>query len=171
MVSRDAVLDVLRTIDDPEMPISIVDLGIVEDVRADDAEHVTVELLPTFVGCHALTFIEDEIRKRLQALPAVEAVDVQVRYDPPWTVDRVSPAGREALRRLGITVPAADGEQPVCPFCGSADVQLESSFGPTRCKMIYHCNACRNPFEHLKRIGAPSALLGLGVPRGDHGGS
>jgi ring-1,2-phenylacetyl-CoA epoxidase subunit PaaD len=187
MVTEQAILDVLRTIDDPEMPINIVDLGIVEGVRvvphrskggagsgtpatADTAvahrkqgelEPVTVavDVLPTFVGCPALSVIEDEIRKRVRSLAGVAEVVVSFKYDPPWTVDRISGAGRESLRKFGVTVPQRGPEKkeqgdeaPVCPFCGSHEVKLESSFGPTRCRMIYHCEACRNPFEHLKRV-------------------
>ena len=110
-----------------------------------------VDLLPTFVGCPALPVIEEEVRKRISALPGVGEVAVRFLFAPPWTVDRISPAGREALRKFGITVPAAS-EQPVCPLCGSATVHLESPFGPTRCRMIYYCESCRNSFEHLKRL-------------------
>lgn len=163
MVSRDAVLDVLRSIDDPEMPISIVDLGLVAEVEAGAGGEVGIALLPTFVGCHALPVIEELVRRRVGTLPGVTAVRVCHQFEPPWTVDRISAAGRERLRSLGITVPTPEADEPTCPFCGSARVQRESPFGPTRCKMIYHCLACRNPFEHLKRL-PPAALLQLGTP-------
>jgi ring-1,2-phenylacetyl-CoA epoxidase subunit PaaD len=195
MVTEQAILDVLRTIDDPEMPINIVDLGIVEGVRVaphrskggaasgtsatadtavahgrqgqQESVKVAVDVLPTFVGCPALSVIEDEIRKRVCSLAGVSEVVVNFRYDPPWTVDRISTAGRESLRKFGVTVPQRElereqgGRAPVCPFCGSHEVTLESSFGPTRCRMIYHCEACRNPFEHLKRVSL-STLGGTG---------
>jgi ring-1,2-phenylacetyl-CoA epoxidase subunit PaaD len=154
MVTEKNIRGVLRTINDPEMPINIIDLGIVEAVRIEDGDktaRVTVDLLPTFVGCPALPVIEEEVRKRISALPGVGEVAVRFLFAPPWTVDRISPAGREALRKFGITVPAAS-EQPVCPLCGSATVHLESPFGPTRCRMIYYCESCRNSFEHLKRL-------------------
>jgi ring-1,2-phenylacetyl-CoA epoxidase subunit PaaD len=160
MVSTETVLDLLRTIRDPEMPISIVDLGIVEQVRvepsgaADGNALVSIDLLPTFIGCPALHAIEEEVRQRVDALPGVAKVEVHFRFDPPWTLDRISRAGREALRQFGVTVPEpANGEAPPCPFCGSAAVQLESSFGPTRCRMIYHCSACKSSFEHMKSAG------------------
>jgi ring-1,2-phenylacetyl-CoA epoxidase subunit PaaD len=195
MVTEQAILDVLRTIDDPEMPINIVDLGIVERIRvvpyssevgagsgapaaADRAMahgnngerepvRVAVDVLPTFVGCPALSVIEDEIRKRVGSLAGVSEVVVNFKYDPPWTVDRISTTGRESLRKFGVTVPQRElkgeqgGQAPVCPFCGSHDVKLESSFGPTRCRMIYHCEACLNPFEHLKRVSL-TTLQGAG---------
>lgn len=169
MVTREAVLEILRMIDDPEMPISIVDLGIVEAVRlhseSEDQVGVEVDVLPTFVGCPALPVIEEEIRRHMGRLEGIGTVEVRFKFDPPWTVDRISPQGREALRRVGLTVPGVgiEGQQaapPCCPFCGSKEVRLESRFGPTRCRMIYHCHACRNPFEHLKRV--PLTTLGVG---------
>ena len=163
MVSRDAVLEVLRTIDDPEMPINIVDLGLIGDVRIEESG-VAVDLLPTFVGCHALPVIEDQVRKQVAVLEGVNRVEVRTRFDPPWTVDRITPAGRETLRRVGITVPEGLDAPIRCPFCGSSDVQRESAFGPTRCKMIYHCAACRSPFEHLKQVGVANSLLQVGIP-------
>jgi ring-1,2-phenylacetyl-CoA epoxidase subunit PaaD len=156
MVTEEEVLDALRSVLDPEMPINIVDLGIVDVVRIEPEGKVIVDILPTFVGCPALHVIEDQVRKRIAKLSGVKDVEVRIRFDPPWTVDRISGAGRDALQRVGITVPGIANEpQPRCPFCGSAAVRLESPFGPTRCRMIYHCESCRHPFEHLKRIAMP----------------
>jgi ring-1,2-phenylacetyl-CoA epoxidase subunit PaaD len=161
MVTETAIIDVLRTINDPEMPISIVDLGVVNAVHIEQGQasvRVVVEILPTFVGCPALPVIGEEVRQRVSRLEGVGAVDVRFRFDPPWTVDRISAAGREALRQTGVTVPSPTqpGQaEPSCPFCGSSTVHLESSFGPTRCRIIYYCESCRNPFEHMKKIRAP----------------
>ncbi len=172
MISRDDILSVLRTIDDPEMPISIVDLGLVEHIKIDD-HRVGVSILPTFVGCPALSMIHEEIERKLSELEGVEHVDVEFVNDPPWSVDRITEAGREALASHGVTVPQRGdgralklaGQQGggvtvttlrtsaiLCPFCGSADTRLDSPFGPTRCRMIYYCDACSNSFEHMKRV-------------------
>src|SRR5262249_29602748 len=119
VVTQNDILKVLQTIDDPEMPISIVDLGIVEKIELqptlpspppqgqEAAVNVCVDILPTFVGCTALSVIESEIRRRVSALPGVTAVDVRILYSPAWSVDRISVAGRESLRRHGVTVPLA----------------------------------------------------------------
>jgi len=157
MVTPEAILDVLRTIDDPEMPVSIVDLGLVQRIDATPAT-VAIDLLPTFVGCPALPVLEEEVRRKVGTLDGVSRVEVRFVYDPPWSVDRISPAGREALRTFGVTVPGAHDDlvqvsSPLaCPFCHSTQTQLESSFGPTRCRMIYYCQACKNSFEHMKRV-------------------
>lgn len=160
---------VLTTINDPEMPISIVDLGIVDSVDARDGE-VRVRLLPTFVGCPALDMLRDEIVHKTSRLPGVTRVHVEFAFDPPWTPDRISAAGRADLQRFGVTVPkrgAGASEQLVqlggiervaCPYCGAADAKLESPFGPTRCRMIYYCPACKNQFEHMKRVSASPSL-------------
>ncbi len=172
MVSESDILDRLRTINDPEMPINIVDLGIVERIELHPAQpggiEIHVDILPTFVGCPALPVIENEIKQRLGELGDVAAVQVHITYSPPWSVDRITPAGREALRHFGVTVPEVGGgdasQPPVCPFCGSSAVRQESAFGPTRCRMIWYCEACHHPFEHLKRLAGPG-LVPLSLER------
>jgi ring-1,2-phenylacetyl-CoA epoxidase subunit PaaD len=171
VVTQGDILRVLQTIDDPEMPISIVDLGLVEKVElrtSQDGMDVSVEILPTFVGCTALPVIESEIQRRVSALAGVVRVNVTISYSPAWSVDRITAAGRESLRRHGVTVPQAgeDGtiNAPVCPFCGSSHVRQESAFGPTRCRAIWYCKSCRQPFEHLKRLGSGS-LIDLSLQR------
>src|SRR5262249_55453014 len=122
----------------------------------------------TFVGCAALTVIESEIRRRVAALSGVTTVDVNISYSPAWTADRITAAGRESLRRHGVTVPARGedpaGNTPACPFCGSAKVRQESAFGPTRCRMIWYCESCHHPFEHLKRLST-GGLIDLSLSR------
>src|SRR5262245_35084395 len=139
MVTREAVLDALHAVNDPEMPISIVDLGIVEHVEVQagattndgSATTVGIDLLPTFIGCPALGAIEEEVRRRIGALPGVADVAVHFRFDPPWTADRISAAGRAALEQFGVTVPGVTKTAATqCPFCGSSAVHLESPFGP-----------------------------------------
>lgn len=168
VVARADIIAVLETIPDPEMPISIVELGIVESVEveprgADRAVRVTVDILPTFVGCPALPMIEKDIRTRLAALDGVRDVDVRFRFDPAWTVDRISPEGRRRLAEHGVRVPEpGSAATPAgvqltasalpCPFCGSARTRMDSPFGPTRCRTIWYCEACQNPFEGLKRV-------------------
>ncbi len=156
MVTTEAILDVLRTIDDPEMPISIVDLGLIEDVSIDDG-NVTISVLPTFVGCPALAMIADDITNTVDALAGVGHTNVRFVYDPPWSVDRISAEGRASLKSHGVTVPGRGAVELrtsaiTCPFCGGDRTTLDSMFGPTRCRMIYYCNGCRNTFEHMKKV-------------------
>ncbi len=102
-VDRAAVLAALADVPDPEIPtVSIVELGMVGDVVID-SEGVRVELLPTFVGCPALEIIRDSVAIRLAELGS--PVHVDVSFSTPWSTDRISPAGRDKLRRSGFAPP------------------------------------------------------------------
>lgn len=164
MVTEADIHRVLETIDDPEMPISIVDLGLVEDVRVEAkgvGGLVEIDVLPTFVGCPALPMIEEEITTKVGQLDGVTNVAVRFLFEPAWSVDRISSAGRASLQEHGVTVPERSGDGqlvqigiPVaCPFCKSKSTHMESPYGPTRCRTIHYCDACKNTFEHMKRIG------------------
>ncbi|MBK8914985.1 MAG: phenylacetate-CoA oxygenase subunit PaaJ [Phycisphaerales bacterium] len=121
-MTRDDVMAVLQGIDDPEMPISIVELGIVEDVQLDgtpDAAAVRVRLLPTFVGCPALDVLREMVEQRLTEAGAAQ-VHVEFTFDPPWSVSRISEAGRARLERFGIAVPQRGGAAPGSSACGAA---------------------------------------------------
>jgi ring-1,2-phenylacetyl-CoA epoxidase subunit PaaD len=143
------VRDALRSVSDPEIPVlSIVDLGLVEEVRIL-GERVEVDLLPTFTGCPALGFISKAAEERLLRIPGVSEAKVSYRLDPAWSTDRISPAGMLALRSFGIAPP---GVAPACPYCGSQKTRVDSAFGPTRCRSVYYCDACQNPFERMKAL-------------------
>lgn len=152
----------LAEVTDPEIPVvSIADLGMVEDVQVDlDGIHVV--LLPTFVGCPALDVIRSAVETRVHDLDLDLPLDIRFAYHVPWTSDRITPRGRARLRAAGFAPPPpVQADAPVlvqlmsplhCPHCGSARTVLESAFGPTQCRAIYHCTACRQPFEAFKPI-------------------
>lgn len=155
-----AVWSALGEVADPEIPVvSVVDLGMVEEVSVDP-DGIRVTLLPTFVGCPALDVIRAAVERRLEAFDL--PVDVRFEYRVPWTSDRITPDGREKLRASGFAppTPSRPGSDllitlatPVaCPSCGSRRTVLENVFGPTQCRAIYHCTACRQPFETFKTI-------------------
>jgi ring-1,2-phenylacetyl-CoA epoxidase subunit PaaD len=142
------VLAVLRTIHDPEIPtVSIVDIGLVHDIRRD-GEMIRVELLPTFVACPALEVIRQTVTDELSVL--ARRVRVEFTYAVPWTTDRLTEAGRAGLRAAGIA-PPTDPADVRCPFCDSARVAMDSAFGPTLCRSLFYCRDCRQPFEAFKR--------------------
>ena len=98
-----SLLEALRDVEDPEMPVNIVDLGLVYGVRAAEGR-VDVDLTFTAMGCPAADFILEDVRARVMREPGVEDVWVHVVWDPPWTAARISPAGREALELWGLAV-------------------------------------------------------------------
>ncbi len=158
----DAVWVALAEIPDPEIPtISIVDLGVVRSVVLDD-ERVSVELLPTFVGCPALEVIRAAVEDRLAGLrPTVE---VTFSFAVPWTTDLITDRGRRGLLAGGFAPPTPGGPSrghssivPLdvavpCPTCGSRRTRLDNVFGPTLCRSIRYCLDCRQPFEGFKVV-------------------
>jgi ring-1,2-phenylacetyl-CoA epoxidase subunit PaaD len=149
----------LADVPDPELPmLSVVDLGIVHRVEVALADgSIRVEILPTFVGCPALELIKTSIAARLAVFG--RPVEVVATFAVPWTSDRISPAGREALLAAGIAPPTGaspaliDLEPRVpCPHCGSRRTHLENMFGPTQCRSIRYCLDCRQPFEAIKPV-------------------
>ena len=86
---------------DPEIPISIVQLGLVYGVGFE-AGTVSVDLTFTATACPCMEFIRGDVTERLMRERWVEAVDIREVWDPPWTADRISEAGRRKLRTLGV---------------------------------------------------------------------
>jgi ring-1,2-phenylacetyl-CoA epoxidase subunit PaaD len=123
MVNTQSIMDVLQTIPDPEMPINIVDLGLVEAVTVDDtgpAAKVSIEIVPTFVGCPALEMIANDITTKVGELAGVDHVDVHFTYDPPWSVERISAEGRAARSSCGpppSSAPSAALTKPSSTAC------------------------------------------------------
>ena len=94
------VWDVLRTCYDPEIPVNIVDLGLVYDMRISPEEgdrHVDVKMTLTAQGCGMGTSIAADARSKLLALPGVADANVEIVWDPPWNPQMISPEGRERL--------------------------------------------------------------------------
>lgn len=147
---------------DPEIPaVSVVDMGMIRDVKIERGD-VVVTVLPTFTGCPAVPIIKQDVMAAVAAVAGVDATSVEFSYDPPWTPDRITADGREKLRAFGLAPPTGNGPVLIgaiglpaiaqCPFCGSKDTAAESAFGPTPCRAVYYCNACRNPFEQFKPV-------------------
>jgi ring-1,2-phenylacetyl-CoA epoxidase subunit PaaD len=161
MVTADHVWNALAEISDPEIPVvSLVDLGVIRDVEVD-GERVRVGFTPTFLGCPALEVMREQMAERIRALGAEPQVDVVV--EDSWTTDRITPSGRRKLEEAGLAPPGprpAAGPTLVqlrahafrCPYCGSTDTRLDNLFGPTPCRSIRYCKACRQPFEQFKTV-------------------
>jgi ring-1,2-phenylacetyl-CoA epoxidase subunit PaaD len=148
-VSETHVRAILSRVHDPEIPtVSIVDLGLVHDVRVEP-DRIAVELLPTFVACPALEVIRGTVADALAVLG--RPVDVTFTFAVPWTTDRLMPAGRAGLRAAGIA-PPTDPAAVRCPYCDSAKVARDSLFGPTLCRSLFYCRDCRQPFEAFKPV-------------------
>jgi len=91
----------LTEVEDPEMPVNLVDLGLIYDVHERDGV-VEVDLTFTAMGCPASDFIVEDVRERLLREDGVHEVRVKVVWDPPWTTARMTQAGRDALEALSL---------------------------------------------------------------------
>ncbi|HHM24017.1 MAG TPA: DUF59 domain-containing protein [Bacteroidetes bacterium] len=98
MVSEEKVWEVLRNCYDPEIPVNIVDLGLVYDVQIDD-DVVKVKMTLTAPGCPMHSVIAQDVRSKLLSLEGVKDAIVEVVWDPPWTPEMMSD---EAKAKLGF---------------------------------------------------------------------
>lgn len=101
-LSRDDVLQMLRTIYDPEIPVNVWDLGLIYDLTITGID-VAIKMTLTAVGCPIGPAIAEEIRNKLQSIGAGQ-VDVDFVWSPPWTPDRLTEDGRLTLQSLGYPV-------------------------------------------------------------------
>lgn len=142
---KSIILDKISKIRDPEIPtITILDLGLIYDVKIDN-EKIIVEIRKTYSSCPALELIKLSIENDLKEM-GIKNYEVKWIYSPPWKSSDITPRGRKALKDAGICPP----DEEACPYCNSKNVILQSEFGPTKCRMIYYCNDCKNPFEKIR---------------------
>jgi metal-sulfur cluster biosynthetic enzyme len=95
-VSRERVLEALCNCFDPEIPVNIVDLGLVYDVAVEDG-NVRIKMTLTSPGCPSSFFIGEQVKQQVGALEGVLDVDVEFVWEPPWDPSRISEAGRKML--------------------------------------------------------------------------
>lgn len=97
------VFEALKTVEDPEMPISIVDLGLIYGVSVTDAV-ATVDLTLTYSGCPARDLLCETIEARVERLDSIETCSIQLVWNPPWSIDMVSENGKSELESFGVSV-------------------------------------------------------------------
>ena len=89
----------LKTIPDPELGISIVDLGLIYGVKIDDSGKVTVTMTLTTIGCPLFSLMSEPIKSALRELKGVTDVDVDLTFEPPWSPEKMN---EEAKIRMGF---------------------------------------------------------------------
>lgn len=95
--------DALRRVDDPEIPVSVVGMGLIVSLAYRPEQRLAdLKLTFTAMGCPAMDFIEGDIRGALLRDPDVDSVEIEVVWDPIWTKDRIRADARETMRKLGI---------------------------------------------------------------------
>lgn len=157
----DAIWQVLEEVKDPEIPVlSVVDLGIVREVKQLSPKAFEITITPTYSSCPAM----DTIEKEIEALLREKGYECAIKttLSPAWTTDWLSEKGRKALEDYGIAPPAestsdksfltGEAKEVKCPLCKSTSTQLISQFGSTACKALYRCDDCLESFDYFKCI-------------------
>ena len=99
------IWEALRHVEDPEIPVSVLGMGLIVSVAyVPEDRRAQLQITYTSMGCPATEFIESDIRDAVLDDPDIDAVDIEVVWDPVWTKDRIRADARETMRRLGVVV-------------------------------------------------------------------
>jgi FeS assembly SUF system protein len=98
-VAQEDVIEVLKSVYDPEIPVNVVDLGLIYDVQVSEENNVYVQMTLTFPGCGMGPHIAQQAEWAIQDIEGVEDVEIELVFDPPWSPDLIS---EEARAQLGI---------------------------------------------------------------------
>jgi metal-sulfur cluster biosynthetic enzyme len=98
------VWEALYGVEDPEMPVSVVDLGLIYGVDVGEDGSVEVEMTLTYTGCPARDMLINEVKQAVADVDGVEDAGVTLVWSPGWTVDMVTDRGKESLREFGLSV-------------------------------------------------------------------
>lgn len=162
IATQQNILSLLSEIPDPEIPvITIVELGVIRNVRPINETSIELDITPTYSGCPAMKQIEDDVRKKLKEKGFTD-IKINTVFSPPWTTDWITPEAKEKLRQYGIAPPEHSSvdkswltgkpKTVACPRCKSTNTKIVSQFGSTACKALYQCQDCLEPFDYFKCI-------------------
>ena len=96
VLTREGVLEALKEVFDPEIPVNVVDLGLIYDLQVEDGD-VDIRMTLTFAGCGMGPYIAQQAEWRVAEMEGVEDVNVEMVYEPPWTPDLISEDGKKQL--------------------------------------------------------------------------
>lgn len=100
-IDREQVLDALRQCFDPEIPVNIMDLGLIYDVQINPDDTVHIKMTLTSQGCPSAAAIPEQVKLQVGAIAQVRDVNVEIVWEPAWDPSRISP---EARKQLGIEI-------------------------------------------------------------------
>jgi FeS assembly SUF system protein len=97
---RGRVVEAIRTVYDPELPVNVYDLGLIYDLEIDAEQKVSIRMTLTAPACPVAGTLPGEVQRAVGAVPGVRAARVELVWDPPWAVERMSEAARLELGML-----------------------------------------------------------------------
>ena len=95
-ITTDEVMEIMKEVYDPEIPVNVVDLGLIYGIEVDDG-NVDVRMTLTFAGCGMGPYIAQQAEWRIAEIEGVEDVNVEMVFDPPWTPDQITEEGKKLL--------------------------------------------------------------------------
>ncbi|MEN3044046.1 MAG: iron-sulfur cluster assembly protein [Candidatus Hydrothermales bacterium] len=104
MISKEKVLEKMKNVYDPEIPVNVVDLGLVYDIKIEDEGKINILMTLTAPGCPIYGYIAEQVKKEVKTLIGVKEVNVEFTFDPPWTPEKMTEEGKEALRSMGFNI-------------------------------------------------------------------
>jgi len=103
MVTKEQIIEAIKQVYDPEIPVNVVDLGFIYDIRIEGGK-VEVDMTLTVPGCPMHRMITHQVEEAAKGVEGVDEVGVNLTFEPRWTVDNISEEGKEKLRSLGYKI-------------------------------------------------------------------
>lgn len=100
---EEKIIEVLKTVYDPEIPVNVYDLGLVYDIKVEGKKAFILMTL-TAPGCPIYHLIKQEVEKRVKEIEGIDECEVEFTFDPPWTPEKITEEGKETLRKFGFNV-------------------------------------------------------------------
>lgn len=103
MVTEEQIWQALQQVTDPELPLSVIDLGMIYDVEVKRNE-VKIDMTFTAMGCPAIDMLMEDVRDAVGKIAGVGKVQINVVWSPPWNKEKITSKGREILKYYGVGV-------------------------------------------------------------------
>lgn len=100
----DEIYEALKVVRDPEIPVNIVDLGLVYNVKINDEGHVEIEMTLTSMGCPVQDLLKSDAELATMKVDGVKSANVEFVWSPPWALDKMTDDGKKQMRMFGFNV-------------------------------------------------------------------
>lgn len=104
MITKEQIIERMKKVYDPEIPINVVDLGLVYNIEIKENGIIDILMTLTAPGCPIYPYIAEQVRKEVSQIEGVKEVNVEFTFDPPWSPDKMTEEGKEALRAMGFNI-------------------------------------------------------------------